>query len=135
MDVHTKEQRSYNMSQIKWKNTKPELKLRKLLWNNGIRGYRLNAKLPGRPDIYFPKKKLAIFVDGCFWHKCPKCYVRPKTRKKFWDEKIKSNIVRDRKNNLKFKRMGIVVIRLWQHEINQSHSSCINKVLRCTIVQ
>ncbi len=69
MDVHSKEQRSYNMSRIKGKDTKPEMKVRRWLWDNGYR-YRLHRKdLPGKPDIVFPGKKKAVFVHGCFWHK------------------------------------------------------------------
>lgn len=116
-DVHTKKQRSYNMSMIKCRDTNPEISLRKLLFANGVRGYRINYKLKGKPDVVFPKQKLAVFVDGCFWHKCPKCFVEPRTNKVFWKEKINSNIKRDKDVNKQLKKMGWKIIRIWEHEI------------------
>ena len=85
------------MSANKAKHTKPELILRKALWANGLMGYRNNyKKLPGRVDIAFTVKKLAIFVNGCFWHRCPKCnYPMPKTNEDFWENKFSKNIAID----------------------------------------
>lgn len=99
MDVHSPEQRSYNMSMIKCKNTKPELLVRKWLWAQGYR-YRLHRKdLPGKPDIVFPKIKKVIFVHGCFWHKHNCKYFRlPKTNTDFWEEKISENVRRDQQH-------------------------------------
>merc|ERR1711879_636225 len=97
-DVLTKEQRSYCMSQIRGKNTKPEVILRKALWSMGHR-YRIKNKLPGKPDLVYPSLKVVIFVDGCFWHKCPKHYQPPKTRPLFWEKKINANAERDEKND------------------------------------
>ena len=119
-DVHTKEQRSYNMSQIKSKNTKPEVVLRKKIFAGGLRGYRINYKLPGKPDIVFTKHKVAVFVDGCFWHKCPKCFVQPTTNKKFWNEKIKGNVQRDKKVNQLLAKSGYITLRFWEHEIKSN---------------
>ena len=99
-DVHDKQTRSYNMSQIKGKNTKPEILVRKFLFANGFR-YRLHdKKLPGRPDIVLPKLHTAIFVHGCFWHGHENCkyFVIPKTRTEFWVNKINGNILRDEDN-------------------------------------
>lgn len=127
-DVLTKKQRSFNMSRIRSRNTTPEKSFRKLLYNKGLRGYRLNANLTGKPDIVFRKYRLAIFIDGCFWHKCPKCFVEPETRKKFWLEKIESNIIRDRKVNKKLKKDGWQVVRLWEHEINKTPEKCFTKI-------
>ena len=90
-DVHTKEQRSYNMSRIKSKDTKPEMLVRRFLHANGFR-YKLHEKnLPGKPDIVLPKYKTVIFVHGCFWHGHTGCkyYVVPKTRTEWWMNKIK----------------------------------------------
>ena len=101
VDVLTKEQRSYNMSRIRAKDTKPELKLRKLLFENGIRGYRIHYNLPGKPDVVFVKKRIVVFVDGCYWHKCPVCFVEPETRKEFWMKKIEGNVNRDKEINNK----------------------------------
>lgn len=127
-DVLTKEQRSYNMSNIRGKNTGPEVKLRKLLWSAGIRGYRIHYKLPGKPDIVFTKKKIAIFIDGCFWHKCPICFQEPETRKEFWMKKILSNIDQDVKVNTQLKEMEWTVIRIWEHEIKKNPSSIIETI-------
>ena len=129
VDVLTAEQRAYNMSKIRGKNTGPEIKLRKMLWFEGVRGYRIHYKLPGKPDIVFIKKKIAIFIDGCFWHKCPVCFQEPETRKKFWMKKIRSNIERDEKVNAELKNEGWMVIRIWEHEIRKNPSLVIETIL------
>lgn len=119
MDVLTKEQRSYCMSRIHGKNTKPELMLRECLWKFGFR-YRLHYRLPGKPDIVFPGKRIAIFVDGCFWHGCPVHGVRPKTNKRFWREKINGNIERDERNTTQLTANGWTVLRFWEHDVKKS---------------
>jgi DNA mismatch endonuclease, patch repair protein len=119
-DVLTQEQRKYNMSRIKGKNTGPEVKLRKLLYSKGIRGYRIHYNLAGKPDIVFIKKKIAIFIDGCFWHKCPICFQEPETRKEFWMKKIHSNVERDKKVDDQLRDDGWTVIRIWEHEIKKN---------------
>jgi DNA mismatch endonuclease (patch repair protein) len=116
-DVLTPEQRKHNMSRIRGKNTGPEVKLRKLLWSQGIRGYRIHPNIPGKPDIVFTKKKIVIFIDGCFWHKCPVCFQEPETRKEFWMKKIQSNVDRDKKVNEQLKSKGWTIIRIWEHDI------------------
>lgn len=118
-DVHSKETRSYNMSRIKAKDTKPELLVRKFLFANGFR-YRLHDKnLPGKPDIILPKYKTVIFVNGCFWHGHENCkfFVIPKTRTEWWKEKIGKNILNDIKNQSLLKEMGYKVIIIWGCEI------------------
>src|SRR5688500_1189546 len=98
-DLHTKEQRSFNMSRIRSGNTKPEMVVRRFLHAQGFR-YKLNDnKLPGKPDIVLPKYKTIIFVHGCFWHGHNRCkyFVIPKTRTSWWDKKITSNKLRDAK--------------------------------------
>lgn len=107
------------MSSNKAKNTKPELKLRKALFANGIRGYRLNWKnAPGKPDIAFPGRKIAIFVNGCYWHRCPFCNLPlPKTNTKFWKIKFQNNIVRDKRNRSELRVMEWQVITIWECEI------------------
>ncbi len=132
MDVLTKEQRSYNMSQIRGKNTKPEIRLRKLLWALGLR-YRLYYRLPGKPDIVFVKKKIAVFVDGCFWHGCEAHGTKPKTNKKFWNKKIQSNIDRDRKNIKRLEEMGWKVLRFWEHDIKKSAENVAAKIYKIVI--
>lgn len=128
MDVHSAKQRSYNMSQIKSKDTYTEIKFRRFIWENGIRGYRVKNKIVGKPDLYFPKQKLAIFIDGCFWHKCPEDYIRPKTKKSFWDKKIEENIKRDKVVNSKLKREGTEVVRFWEHEIEKNTNNFLLKL-------
>ena len=127
-DKFDKQTRSAIMSKIKGKNTSLEVNFRKLLWKDGLRGYRLHCKLPGKPDVVFTKKKVAVFIDGCFWHKCPKCYKEPKSRKKYWLPKITNNAMRDRKNIQMLKKEGFRVIRLWEHEIKKNPEKCIERV-------
>jgi len=128
-DVLTPEQRTYNMSKIRGKNTGPEIKLRKMLWSEGIRGYRIHYKLPGKPDIVFTKKKIAIFIDGCFWHKCPACFQEPETRKEFWMKKIQSNVDRDKKVNEQLQAEGWTIIRIWEHEIRKEPETILSKIM------
>lgn len=128
-DVLTKEQRSYNMSRIRGKDTTPELVLRKLLFSKGLRGYRVNAKLFGKPDIVFTRFKLAVFIDGCFWHKCPACFVEPESNKSFWITKIDKNVKRDDLVNERLKQDGYKVIRFWEHEIKKSPEKCSSKII------
>jgi len=116
------------MSQIKSKNTKPEIIFRKLLRINGLKGYRLHAKIPGKPDIYYPAKKLAIFIDGCFWHGCKKCLKLPKTHSAFWVKKINDNRQRDKKIRIALRKLGIKTIRFWQHEVQSSSDRIIGVV-------
>lgn len=114
--MHDKETRSYNMSMIKGKNTKPELVVRKFLHANGFR-YRLHVKdLPGKPDIVLPKYKTVIFVHGCFWHGHEGCIKSklPTTKAQWWKQKISSNITRDMDVYDKLEQVGWNVITIWQ---------------------
>ena len=129
-DVHTKRQRSYNMSMIKGKNTKLEISLRKMLSSYGIKGYRINSKLLGKPDIVFSKYKIAVFADGCFWHKCPDCYKEPKNNKKFWKTKISGNVNRDKKVNKILKKEGWLVLRFWEHLLRKDINSVYKYLLK-----
>lgn len=120
-DIHTPEQRRFNMQQIKGKNTKPEILLRKLLFSKGFR-YRINNKnLPGKPDIVLKKYNTVIFVNGCFWHGHENCryYVIPKTRTEFWTEKINGNKKRDKKNTELLLQKGWKVITVWECELKK----------------
>lgn len=127
-DVLTEKQRKYNMSQIKSKNTKPELVLRKLLSENKIKGYRLHKNIPGKPDLVFTKRKLAIFIDGCFWHKCPKCFIKPETRTDFWLKKITGNVKRDKEITYKLQEQGWKILRFWEHQLEKTPSRVISKI-------
>ena len=120
-DVHTPEQRSYNMSRIRGKNTKPEELVRKYLFAQGFR-YRKNyARLPGKPDIVLPKYKTVIFVNGCFWHAHEGCryFVWPKNNADFWKKKIESNVERDVKNYQLLKNLGWTVLIIWECELKK----------------
>ena len=132
MDVHDKATRSYNMSQIRSKNTKPEVRLRKLLWLCGMRGYRLNAKLPGKPDIVFARAKLAIFIDGCFWHGCPSCGDgrAPSSNTLYWSEKRRKNQERDARRTRELEEMGWTVLRLWEHEVLKESEESVARIER-----
>lgn len=126
-DVHTPEQRSFNMSRIRGKNTKPELIFRKALWSAGLR-YRLRSKLPGRPDLVFPSRKVAVFVDGCFWHQCPEHFQWPKTRPDFWKQKITRTVKRDKEVSDQLKKMGWTVVRVWEHELKKNLIGAVNRI-------
>jgi len=126
-DLFSKKTRSKIMSKIKSKDTSPEKKLRKALWEKGYR-YRIHYKLPGKPDIVFVSKKTAIFVDGCFWHKCPKCYIPPKSNKKYWLPKIEKNVERDKENTKRLQKEGWKVIRIWEHEINKQFEKTLSNI-------
>lgn len=119
MDVHDKKTRSYNMSQIKGKNTKPEGIVRKYLFSQGYRYRKNDKRLPGTPDIVLPKYKTVIFVNGCFWHghKGCKYFVWPKSNTEFWQQKIESNIVRDKQKSKLLKSQGWKVIIVWECEL------------------
>ena len=115
-DIHTSSQRSFNMSQIRGTDTKPELIVRRYLFRNGFR-YRKNVKtLPGKPDIVLPKYKTVIFVNGCFWHKHEGCkyFVWPKSNVEFWKNKIESNVARDKRNYAILKDEGWNVLVVWE---------------------
>lgn len=119
-DVHNKEVRSYNMSRIKGKNTKPEELVRRYLFSRGFR-YRKNVKtLPGCPDIVLPKYKIAIFVNGCFWHKhdC-KRFVWPSTNVEYWKAKITRNVERDLINTASLISLGWKVVVVWECELKK----------------
>ena len=118
-DVHSRAQRSYNMSRIRSAHTKPEMLVRKFLHSLGYR-YRLHEKkLPGRPDLVLPKYKTVIFIHGCFWHGHHNCkyYVVPKTRTEWWLNKITVNQANDRKAVLALKKQGWKIITVWECDL------------------
>lgn len=118
-DVHTSAQRSYNMSRIKGKDTKPEMMVRSFLHTNGFR-YKLHDKtLPGKPDIVLPKYKTVIFVNGCFWHGHNNCKYAtiPKTRTDWWLQKINGNKANDTKHTQALRKLQWRVISLWECQL------------------
>jgi DNA mismatch endonuclease (patch repair protein) len=120
-DVHSEEVRSYNMSRIRGKNTKPELQVRKFLFSKGFR-YKLHDKnLPGKPDIVLPKYKAVIFVHGCFWHGHLNCkyFLIPKTRTTWWINKIDKNKANDNKVKQALINAGWRVIDVWECELKK----------------
>ena len=120
-DILSKEQRHQCMSNIRGKNTKPELIVRKFLFSKGLR-FRLHRKdLPGNPDIVLPKYKTVVFINGCFWHGHEGCkyYRLPKSNVEFWESKITNNKNRDVLNEIKLRELGWKVIRIWECEIRR----------------
>lgn len=122
-DVHDKKTRSYNMSMIRSKDTKPEIIVRKFLFGNGFR-YKLHDKtLSGKPDLVFPKHKTVIFIHGCFWHGHDGCkyFVIPKTRRKWWVEKINRNKQLDTENSRKLKKLGWKILTVFECKLRSKH--------------
>lgn len=118
-DVHNKQIRSYNMSMIKGKNTKPEIVVRKYLFSKGFR-YRVNVRdLPGKPDIVLPKYKTVIFINGCFWHGHKGCqyFVIPKTRTDWWHDKIMKNVERDESEYNLLREGGWNIYVIWECQL------------------
>jgi DNA mismatch endonuclease (patch repair protein) len=112
------------------KSTKPEIILRKALWSNGLKGYRLNyKKLPGSPDICYPKYKIAIFVNGCFWHRCPICNLpNPKKNTEFWKRKFLRNKERDNLKSKRLEDLGWIVLVFWECEIKKDVFNVIQEI-------
>ena len=121
-DVHSAKVRSYNMSRIRSKDTKPEELVRKYLFSTGFRSRKNDVRLPGKPDIVLPKYKTVIFVNGCFWHGHQGCryFVWPKNNAEFWKKKIGDNIQRDDKICSLLKELGWNVIVIWECELKPS---------------
>ena len=131
MDIWPKIKRSEVMSLIRGKgNKQTEQRMLALLKTNKIAGWRRHLALPGKPDFAFPKQKVAVFVDGCFWHGCPKCYTRPKTNHAFWDKKRENNLARDKRVTRQLRRQGWKVIRIWQHSLKRSPGTCLIRICR-----
>lgn len=122
MDVHSKAVRSYNMSKVKSRDTKLEVKVRKYLFAHGFRYRKNDSRYPGRPDIVLPKYKTAIFVNGCFWHMHAGCEYScvPKTNSDFWKQKLEQNKQRDERNITQMEDLGWNVMIIWQCELKGS---------------
>ena len=124
-DTFSKKKRSQIMFKIKSKNTRLEISFKELI--KGLR-FRYQPKIFGKPDFASKKLKIAIFIDSCFWHKCPKHFRKPNSNKAYWIPKINRNVERTREVNKQFKKMGWMVLRFWEHEIKKNPEKCINKV-------
>lgn len=115
-DVFTRLKRSEVMSKIRGRgNLSTEMRMIALMRAHGIKGWRRHLRLPGRPDFAFIRERVAVFVDGCFWHGCPVHYVAPRTAVGFWRKKIEGNRARDRRNSRELRRQGWQVVRIWEH--------------------
>lgn len=113
------------------KDTKPELLLRRLLREAGYGGYRLHWKVPGRPDIAYPGRKLAILVMGCWWHRCPHCGPpMPKTHLEFWEEKFDRNRERDARKERELEELGWTVLTVWECKLKEDSTRVLREVVQ-----
>lgn len=149
-DIFTRAKRSEVMSLIKSRGNKDtELRMMGVFRENGIKGWRRHLVVKGqgvrekgkgkasprpvvkvRPDFVFPKLKVAVFVDGCFWHACPKCYIRPRQNRKYWDAKREMNQARDRRQSRALRKKGWTVLRLWEHDLAKKREARLVGKLR-----
>ena len=129
-DKLTPENRSWNMSRIKGKDTKIEVEVRKYLFSKGYRFRKNDKRYPGKPDIVLPKYHVAIFVHGCFWHRHEGCKdaTTPKTRTEFWLEKFDKNVKNDQIKQEKLRALGWKVIVIWECELKRSFQETMDKV-------
>lgn len=135
--IPKKEITSIIMSKIRAKNTKPEILLRKALIKKGLKGFKLHyKKIPGKPDICYLNNKLAIFINGCFWHRCPICKPKmPKSHKKFWSEKFKKNVERDKRKIKELLDMGWAVFIVWECEIKNDILNVVKRIKRLKTIK
>jgi DNA mismatch endonuclease (patch repair protein) len=120
--------RSEQMARIRSADTSIELAVRQRLWARGLR-YRVRARLPGRPDIVFSRARLAVFIDGCFWHGCDSHYRAPRTNPSYWAEKVRRNTQRDRHNDELLSMEGWRPLHVWEHEIRQNPEAVVESVV------
>ncbi len=118
-DIYSHEQRSMVMARVRGRGNKTtEIALARLFRENKIAGWRRHRRLFGQPDFLFPKLRLAVFVDGCFWHSCPRHATTPATNRGFWKRKLAANRARDRLVGAVLRKRGWFVLRLWEHELS-----------------
>ena len=130
-DWLTPEQRSRNMASIRSRgNASTEQKFARLLRTSRITGWRRHLALPGKPDFVFRQRRIAVFLDGCFWHGCPRCYQRPQSSQRYWDTKLARNRKRDRQIRTQLRRAGWRVIRIWEHEVRKYPGTALRKLTR-----
>ncbi|EXJ13580.1 Very-short-patch mismatch repair endonuclease (G-T specific) [Imhoffiella purpurea] len=116
------------MSRIRGKDTKPELVVRRALFALGYR-YRIGHKLPGRPDLVFVHQRVAVFIDGCFWHRCPEHFRMPRSNREFWEAKISANCERDRRVDSELTELGWRVLRFWEHEVRREPDVVVGQIV------
>lgn len=119
--------KSEQMARVRGVDTGPEMALRRALWHAGLR-YRIRPSIPGRPDLAFMGCKIAVFVDGCFWHGCEVHYKVPSTNVTFWSEKIVRNKQRDRDVDTELGKLGWTVLRCWEHEVEDDLGSVVDRI-------
>ena len=130
MDHVSKEVRSQIMAAVRSRgNTTTELAFGKLLWASGVRGYRKHWKVAGKPDFAWPGRKIAVFVDGCFWHGCVRCKTLPDTNVEFWRKKIETNQARDKRVRKLLRMDGWTVLRFWEHGVKRNPSKVVRKIV------
>jgi DNA mismatch endonuclease (patch repair protein) len=133
-DIFSREMRSRIMSSIMGTDTRPEMEMRKALHRLGYR-YSLRHRFPEircTPDITMVSRKTVIFVDGCFWHRCPKCFKAPKSHKRYWGPKIERNVRRDKEQTRWLRRQGWTVIRVWEHQIRENLGRSVENIVKKT---
>jgi len=125
------ETHSRRMGAIRGRGNKTtEARFRALLVRAGIRGWTMRTKgIKGKPDIFFPESNVAVFLDGCFWHGCPKCGHVPSVNRPFWKAKIERNQQRDRDTDELLLQTGVRAIRFWEHELRDTQKDCIQRLL------
>lgn len=128
-DRHSREQRSRNMARIrKFGNKSTELRLILLFREHGISGWRRHLPLPGRPDFTFRRERVVVFVDGCFWHRCPVCNWTPVNNATYWTAKLAGNVRKDRIADAALQASGWTVVRIWEHVLRQRPNSAIARI-------
>lgn len=121
--------RSEIMSRIRGRDTKPEIAIRRLLFASGWR-FRVHYRTPGGlVDVAFPKLKVAIQIDGCFWHCCPSHGVMPKSNRSFWSEKLAQNKLRDKRQQRVLKALGWQLLRIWEHSVEEELSRTVESIV------
>ncbi|MGA7178154.1 MAG: very short patch repair endonuclease [Thiobacillaceae bacterium] len=132
-DVMSAEKRSALMSRIRGRDTHPEKALRRAVWALGLR-YRLQYRIGrARPDLVLVKARIAVFVDGCFWHHCPLHGVMPKGNHAFWKAKLMGNVQRDIETTQALVSAGWAVLRLWEHEVDESAKTCASRIRKLVV--
>jgi DNA mismatch endonuclease, patch repair protein len=122
------EKRRDTMRAVKSKDSKMEIKFRSALWKLGLRFFKNVNTLVGKPDIVFPRKKIVVFLDSCYWHGCPQHLRLPSSNQEYWIKKIERNKNRDNQVNEEYLKTGWRVIRFWEHELKENFESCVDKV-------
>lgn len=125
--------KSEQMARVRSTDTDAELRLRRAVWHKGLRFRVTCRRLPGSPDVVFTRWRLAIFVDGCFWHGCPIHYTSPKTNSTFWRQKKAQNRARDKRVDSELKELGWTILRVWEHEVSDDIAAVVLRVQHALI--